>query len=75
MDTDRNRQYGTIAVKNNFLTQEQFDECYQFMKRVQQKNPSKQIDVEHILFEKGYLSDSQHGVVLSVMKRLGAEAG
>ncbi len=71
MDNERNQQYGIVAVKNDFLNQEQFDECYNFMVRIQKKNPQKEINVEHILFEKGYISDSQHGVVLSVMKRLG----
>ncbi len=68
--TDRNRQYGTIAVKNNWITAEQLKEALALVARVVEKDPQRKFQLEDVLLEKGLISDVQHQAVLGVLERL-----
>lgn len=66
--SERDLEYGRIAVKNNFLTQEQFDDCLRMKESLKEKY-GKEYDLEQILFEKGLVSDTQSEVIKKVLQR------
>lgn len=67
---DRNVQYGQVAVRNNWITQEQFAEILSLHSKLQARDPRRRIPIEKILIEKGLISEVQHQAVLSVLERM-----
>ncbi|MBI4618359.1 MAG: hypothetical protein HY720_32475 [Planctomycetes bacterium] len=65
----RDVEYGRIAVKNSFLSQEQLDGCLRLKEGLKAKY-GKDYQIEELLIEKGFISDTQNKVVLKVLARL-----
>ncbi len=58
--------FGSLAVKNKFITQRQLDECLEMQKNLKQQGMEKYLGV--ILQEKGYLSNREVELICSSLE-------
>lgn len=68
--TSRDLRYGSIAVKNNWITQEQLDENLDLLAKLQRLNPERPPQLPQVLREKGLISDVQHEMVVQTLAKV-----